>query len=884
MGSFSRPVFADQWIGDGGMVVAASDRAARAAQMDYHRRRRAEGATAWSAPLIQSWTTFVASAWEQFAHDERMILNPEQELALWSEIIGREWHLATALEAPRRRMARLAMDAYALLCAYAPRFLRESTRSAWDRNAGSFSRWLTAFDQACARGTFLSQSRLALDLVPVLQRDPTARPPLLLLGFDRLLPTQAALIEEWGTWQQPEPGPKSSDLHFYTARDEGSELAACASWCNQQLARKPDARLLVVSQDIAERRGEIERAFLRAESPSSAPLLEFSLGVALLQIPLARAAFLFLRWLDGSLTEFELDWLFACGYLTISSEDSLALQSNMRSLRRRNLAHPDWTLDAFLRSGQLPSAWLHRIACAQRLLSATRGRIRTPLEWAALVPDLLHAVGLPADRTLSSAEFQAWQRWEYALDVCASLGFDSRRVTWSDFLSALERILETTLFAPESTDAPIRIVGPGESAGLYADGIWFLGADEDAWPASGSAHPLLPPSIQREFAMPHASARHDAELATSVTQRLINSATTVHFSYSTLRGETESRPSRIVVNQAGSPRPFPAQRAVRPSATPVAIAFDDISHVPLAPGKAPGGASVLTAQSQCPFKAFATARLGARPWEPAEFGLSASQRGLLIHEVMRAVWAGPPEGFRTLQDLLACTDLQSFVAPLVDRALTQLSDEIKRRMPQQYLALESTRLTSVITEWLEFESKRHPFVVVQTESECTIDIAGLSLDLRLDRTDQLSDGSLLVIDYKTGNVSPRDWDLPRPNDVQLPLYAGFACSTQPGGLVFAKLRAGQFEFTGRTADATGTLLGNLGHNTGLVRKPLTPEQLADWRDYIKQLACDFLAGRADVDPRDYPKTCDACGLHAICRILENRIEPDPEEEEELPYD
>ncbi len=866
------------------MVVAASDRAARAAQMDYHRRRRAEGATAWPSPLIQSWTPFVASAWEQFAHDERMILNSEQELALWSEIIGRERHLATALEAPRRRMARLAADAYALLAAYAPRFLRESTRTAWDRDAGSFSRWLTAFDQACALGSYLSQSRLALDLVPLLRRDSAPRPPLLLLGFDRLLPTQAALIEEWGTSQQPEPGPKSSDLHFYTARDEQSEVAACAAWCTQQLALKPDARLLVVSQDIAERRGEIERAFLRAESPSSALLFEFSLGVPLLQIPLARAAFLFLRWLDGSVTEFELDWLFACGYLTTSSEESLALQSHMRSLRRRNLAHPDWTLDAFLRSGQLPSAWLHRITHAQRLLSATRGRIRTPLEWAALVPDLMHAVGLPAERTLSSAEFQAWQRWGYALDVSASLGFDSRRVAWSDFLPSLEGILETTLFAPESTDAAIRIVGPGESAGLHADGIWFLGADEDAWPASGAAHPLLPLSIQREFAMPHASPRHDAELATSITSRLVASAPVVHFSYASQKEEAEARPSRIVALQAGSPRPIPAQLAVRPSVTPIAIAFDDTSHVPLAPGRAPGGASVLTAQSQCPFKAFATARLGAKPWEPVEFGLSASQRGLLIHEVMRAVWAGPPDGFSTLQDLLACTDLQSFVVAHVDRALVQLSDEIKRRMPQQYLALESTRLTRVITDWLEFESKRHPFVVVQTESECTVDIAGLSLDLRLDRTDQLSDGSLLVIDYKTGNVSPRDWDLPRPDDVQLPLYAGFACSTQPGGLVFAKLRAGQFEFAGRTADATGTLLGNLGRNTGLVRKPLTPDQLADWRDYIEQLACDFLAGRASPDPRDYPKTCDACGLHAICRILENRIEPDPEEEEELPYD
>lgn len=884
MGSFSRPVFADQWIGNGGIVVAASDRAARFAQAAYHRRRHAEGATAWPAPPIQSWTAFIASAWEKLAHDERMILNPVQELELWSGIVGRERSLITVLDAPRRRMARLGMDAYALICAYAPRFLRESARGPWDGDAGAFSRWLSAFDEACVSGSFVSQSRLALDLIPILQRDSAARPPILLLGFDRLLPIQTTLFEAWGTSRQPEPGPKSSDLHLYAARGEEAELAACASWCKQQLALKPDARLLVVSQEIADRRGEIERAFLRMASPGSAPLFEFSLGVPLLQIPLARAAFLFLRWLDGPLAETELDWLFASGNIASGPQEALALQAHMRSLRRRNLARPDWTLDAFLRSGQLPSAWLRRITHAEHLLSAARGRTRSPLEWVGLVPDLLHAVGLPAERTRSSAEFQAWQRWEHALDVNASLGFDSRRIAWSDFLSSLEQILETTLFAPESTDAPIQIVGPGESAGLTSEGIWFLGCDEDAWPVSGSAHPLLPLSVQREFAMPHASPRHDAELTTAVTQRIIASAPVVTFSYATQKEESEARPSRIVAQQAGPPRPIPVHLAVQSSANPIAIAFEDTFRVPFTPGKAPGGASLLTAQSQCPFQAFATARLDAKSWEPAEFGLSASQRGLLIHEVMHAVWAGPPNGFRTLHDLLACADLRSFVASHVDRALAQLSDEIKRRMPQQYLALEATRLTRVVTEWLDYEAGRHPFTVVETESECTVDIAGLSLALRLDRTDQLSDGSLLVIDYKTGNVNPRDWDLPRPDDVQLPLYACFACATQPGGLLFAKLRAGQFEFAGRTADATGTLLGSLGRNSGLVRKPLTSEQLADWRGYIEQLARDFIAGRADVDPRDYPKTCDICGLHAICRIRENWEEPEPEEEEELPLE
>ena len=85
--------------------------------------------------------------------------------------------------------------------------------------------------------------------------------------------------------------------------------------------------------------------------------------------------------------------------------------------------------------------------------------------------------GWPGERSLTSAEFQAHRRWQQAVDDCASLGFDGRRMGWNDFLAALDRAVKETLFAPESQDAPILIAGPAESAGLTADAIWFLGRE-----------------------------------------------------------------------------------------------------------------------------------------------------------------------------------------------------------------------------------------------------------------------------------------------------------------------------------------------------------------------------------------------------------------------
>ena len=96
-----------------------------------------------------------------------------------------------------------------------------------------------------------------------------------------------------------------------------------------------------------------------------------------------------------------------------------------------------------------------------------------------------------------------------------------------------------------------------------------------------------------------------------------------------------------------------------------------------------------------------------------------------------------------------------------------------------------------------------------------------------------------------------------------------------------QVRAGEQAFAGRVGDVKNTLLRDLANTTSLVKEPLTAEQLVDWREYIEQLARDFLAGKADVDPREYPKTCERCGLHSICRISEPENRLDNEDEAEV---
>ena len=876
----------DKWLREGGLVVTASDRTARTLAATFHHARQAEGLTAWPSPNILDWKSFARTAWNERGADGRLLLNPAQEEALWVGIAGQDRSLATLLEGPRHRLAAMAMEAHELLCSYAPQFLRNTARSTWHQDAAVFSGWLAAFDESCRSGNLLSPSRLPLELIRLLEADSAKRPPLLLAGFDRILPIQRSLFDSWGEWHEAAQGESATEVHFHAADDAQAELAACAIWCGRQLTANPTARLLVVAHSVSARRGEMERAFLRHTGPTATPAFEFSLGIPLSQVALARAAYLLLRWLEGSLLEQELDWLLSTGHIAATSQESTALTSYTRTLRRFSLERTQWTLAAFLSqrcaSELLPASWVERITAVQRLLAGFARRPQSPLAWAELVPRLLDELSFACASPLSSAEYQALRRWQLAVESCGSLGFDGRRISWKEFHSQLGRTLDETLFAPESHGAPIQIAGPSESAGLTADAVWFLGADEDSWPTRGAMHPLLPAEIQRETGMPHATPQLDWELAEVITNRILASATDVHFSFAKQNETADARPSRLITKVAREVEELTPDLTAPAAPPPLTIFVQDSSRIPFPPGKVSGGSSVLTAQSQCPFKAFATARLAAQDWKPAEAGLTASQRGSLLHAVLHAIWAGPPDGIRTHTDLVSLNDRKAFVATHVQRTLArELRSHLREVMPRRYLELEELRLTELVTKWLEYEAGRIEFEVAETEAKRAIHLAGLTLDLRLDRVDRLKEGSHLVIDYKSGNVSPSSWDLPRPDDVQLPLYAGFALKPGEvlGGLVFAKVRAGDQGFAGRMGDAAATLFSKLRGNSPLVKNPFTAEDLLDWRDCIERLAKDFISGKAEVNPRDpVEETCKRCGLQTICRIHEDEAQLEAEDD------
>ena len=384
------------------------------------------------------------------------------------------------------------------------------------------------------------------------------------------------------------------------------------------------------------------------------------------------------------------------------------------------------------------------------------------------------------------------------------------------------------------------------------DAFWIAGLDADRWPRSIQPNPFLPVWLQRERGMPRSSPGRELELAKRLTSELSRSAQEVVFSSAKQGMDSPLIASSLIEDlEITPPRadPWLIRRVVFASGVP-------LQEEPL--GRAPelgrgevhvGGVKILENQAACPFKAFATHRLGAREFRETPFGVSRLERGTAAHEALNYLWAElkrkkalherPPE------------ELDRLISAAVEQALTSsFANRQKGGVMERFKVLERERLEHLIHAWLDEERKRPSFEVLQTEVKEEVSIGGLKLHLKADRIDEYEDGSRAILDYKTGNqLSPEMWEGERPDAPQLPLYA----VTHRGGAVsesaFAKLSSSE------------TVLISTGCDT---------ERLARWRKDLDALAEQYLSGYAEVDPKKGTVTCRLCQLAPLCRVAELR--------------
>jgi ATP-dependent helicase/nuclease subunit B len=288
---------------------------------------------------------------------------------------------------------------------------------------------------------------------------------------------------------------------------------------------------------------------------------------------------------------------------------------------------------------------------------------------------------------------------------------------------------------------------------------------------------------------------------------------------------------------------------------------------------------VLRRQAACPFQAFAAKRLAAVPLDCAERGFNPIEKGNLVHKILQVLFS--EVGTRdALVTVIAADQLPTLLDRSIDTILGEYASD--GAWQQAYLAAERRRLQARLTDWLTLESQRQPFTVESCEEKLdNVHVGDLRLRLRADRIDILADGSRLILDYKTGNVSPASWRDERPDEPQLPLYAAYGNVENLSGVVFAKIRAGKMTFDGRMRDAQGQLISTLSARSGLVADPYGENMRAAWARVLARLGEQFLMGDAAVDPRE-PSVCQYCEFPGLCRKAELDLTASEDDDEKAP--
>jgi probable DNA repair protein len=882
-----------QRIEAGCVVVTPNRRLAAYLRREYDRAQLAAGRTVWPTADILPFPALVERAYSDALYSGHaaglaILLAPAQEQALWESIL-RESEAGKALLAIPETAA-LAREAWQL--AHAWRLTPRIGKFPSNEDARAFQQWAQRYEAITRRERQTDNARLADVTVPLLARPEIRKPKALVhYGFDLVMPQQTALLEALAaagcevTGAGPEP--RGGDRLRLACADSADEIRRAAAWARARLEANHAARIGVVVPELAKHRKAIRRIFSAVMEPDYAlpgsrrPALPFnvSLGEPLSSYPLVNAAFLALE-LAGREIDFERASRLIRSPFLAGADSELARRARLdASLRKR--AEPVVTLERLL--ALIAHEGTGCVVLAQRLSALAEFRkarlfgAQGPSAWARAISEALALIGFPGERSLDSAEFQTLAKWHEVVADFAALDRVVPRTGYTDALSRLRRMAADALFQPETLDVPIQVLGELEATGMQFDHLWVMGLSDDTWPRGPRPNPFLPVELQRAAGVPQGSAAGMLELARRLTSEWLSCAGEVVLSHPRREDDREFKPSPLIIAVPERPLALPDYGSYRDAVHDLRRIErgEDAQAPPFDGAAALGGTAVIRDQAACPFRALARHRLGAESLEAPHSGLDAKERGTLVHRLLAQTWAQ----LKTRGTLVEMpeADLDVLLARSAEEAIARIRRERPSVLSGRFAGIERRRLARLAREWLEVDKRREGFTVLATEDKRRIEIGGLTLNARLDRVDRTDDGRRIVIDYKTGAASPGAMLGARPDEPQLPLYV-VGAEPDAAAVAFAHVKAGEMRFSALARDQD--LLPDtraFSESRYRNRYGSWQEVVAAWRADLARIAAAFVAGRAEVDPKQYPNTCRTCDVKPFCRIyerLENTLDED----------
>jgi hypothetical protein len=416
----------------------------------------------------------------------------------------------------------------------------------------------------------------------------------------------------------------------------------------------------------------------------------------------------------------------------------------------------------------------------------------------------------------------------------------------------------------------VQILSPDDAVGLRFDAAWVANLNDTNWPGSPVHNPYLPANAAQHIPR----AGHEGELNWTIrlNDALRQLAPEVVFSWGKQSGDLVLGPSPLLgdipvaetTNSSSSQlhRMMFVDSSQETSGSPSKslVTWRNYGEHPWLKAREDhqgralqsaneefgaeaisGGASAINDQSALPLLAYLKHRLGARFDPMPDAFADAAYRGTLLHSALQRLYQ-PFVGTNTLPGAEA-------VPVAVENALRE-KNAFQRLSPLQYEA-ERSRLVRVLEEWLEKDSTRPILKISALEQPLEAHLCGHPVNLRADRIDQLTDGSYLIIDYKSSKRATSAWARNRLGEVQVPLYARLLESGDPdgtnvGGIALATVRHGECLLDGVVQDASNSFdkLKDLSGKSSNLDKRFENWAVAFtcWQRSIDELALEFIGG------------------------------------------
>ena len=879
-----------QRIEAGCVVVTPNRRLAAHLRREYDALQLQSGKPVWPTAECLPLNAFLERTYGELTRFAAgaTLLSPQQETVLWEQVIAGSQQ-GEALLNPAAA-ARAAREAWELQHAWRIDLARY--RSVLNEDGAAYAAWAAQYERRCREHGWLDAARLADAIAAGLDRGELKPRALVLYGFDQVTPQSRAALYALATrgWEVTEMSPRLGAGQAVRAgyADAEAELTAVAARVRQALAAQPAARIGVIVPDLAARRADVVRIFddvlqparVTAASRARARPYNVSLGLPLTGYPLVAGALLILELARGELALEDLGSLLRSPFIA-AAEQELTRRA-LLDARFRESGRLIVTLNTLARvargrsAGDPAAAPLldARLAAWVKLASNARKGKQPPSQWSTTFQKLLAGLGWPGERTLDSEEYQTFAKWRETVSELSALDLVAPRLGYDEALARLRRLADGTLFQPESPEVPVQVLGVLEANALEFDYLFVTGLTDEAWPEPPRPNPFLPFAVQRVLGVPHAGADWQLEFARRAASLWYACAADIRLSYPLRDGDRELKPNALL-------REVPESKATQTDAALyrdtifAARALETLADFtsPRLPAgiEVAGGAAFFQNQAACPFKAFAVHRLGAVALEAGHAGLDALERGSLMHQAAFNLW----RELKGHKQLLEAGERE--LRSAVERAVAAALGSIRRLRPdvmtEAYAALERERMARLLMRLLELEKSRAPFEVLSREEPRPVTVAGIRVATRLDRVDRLADGSRVILDYKTGkSAAIGDWLGERPDEPQLPLYAVSGGRDDVAAVAFVQLHAQGVLFKG-LACAEGLLPGVstlAAHRAAAKAHASWAELFESWRAMLENLAREYLDGRAEVAPKDYPGTCRRCDLGTLCRVRELR--------------